>query len=187
MSVRCIDSQHVDEKALFGSDRTFYPLTAYVDSTAWKLPESNLLNDGLNTTMTCLPNFEVELVPYIKHTFDNRIAFSEIQQQGGFQNGYRIFKGLQYQDIDSSYGAIVKLLPYGSNLFCVFEHGCGIVPVNEKALFSTTTGQSIHLKGTGVIQPQVTVVSQDYGSTHEDSVIVTPGGIYGVDVFAKKI
>ena len=187
LSLRCINSHHVDEKALFGSDRTFYPLTAYTNSTAWKLPESSLLNEGLNTTMTCLPNFEVELVPYIKHTFDNRIAFSEMQQQGGFQNGYRIFKGLQYQDLDNSYGAIVKLIPYGANLFCVFEHGCGIVPVNEKALIQTTTSQSVHMYGAGVLQSQVTVVSQDYGSTHEDSVIVTPGGIYGVDAEAKKI
>lgn len=187
LSVRSIDQLRTDEMALFGSYRSFYPHAIYTDSVAWKLPDSNLLNAGLSTTQTCLPHFEVELVPYVKHTFDNRIAFSEIQQQGGFQNGYRIFKGLSYQDIDSSYGAIVKLLPFGSNLFCVFEHGCGIVPVNEKALITTTTGQSVHMKGTGVIQSQVTVVSQDYGSIHEDSVIVTPGGIYGVDVFAKKI
>lgn len=187
LSVRSIDQLRTDEMALFGSYRSFYPHAAYTDSVAWKLPDSNLLNAGLSTTQTCLPHFEVELVPYVKHTFDNRIAFSEIQQQGGFQNGYRIFQGLSYQDIDSSYGAIVKLLPFGSNLFCVFEHGCGIVPVNEKALITTTTGQSIHMKGTGVLQSQVSVVSQDYGSIHEDSVIITPGGIYGVDVFAKKI
>lgn len=187
LSVRSIDQLHTDEMALFGSCRSFYPHAAYTDSVAWKLPDSNLLNEGLSTTQACLPHFEVELVPYVKHTFDNRIAFSEIQQQGGFQNGYRIFKGLSYQDIDSSYGAIVKLLPFGSDLFCVFEHGCGIVPVNEKALITTTTGQSVHMKGTDVIQSQISVVSQDYGSIHEDSVIITPGGIYGVDVFAKKI
>ena len=56
------------------------------------------------------------------------------------------------------------------------------MPVNEKALITTTTGQSVHMKGTGLQR-----ISQDYGSIHEDSVIVTPGGIYGVDVFAKKI
>ena len=72
-------------------------------------------------------------------------------------------------------------------MFCVFEHGCGIVPINEKALLSTTTGQSIHLYGAGVLQEQVTVVSQDYGSTWEDSIVLTPNGIYGVDSWAKKI
>lgn len=167
--------------ALFGSARTFYPYSSYNTSPSFKLPDSTLLNAGLNTTQTALPYAEVELVPYIKHLFNNRIAFSKLMQQGGFANGYRVFQGLSYQDIDNSYGAIVKLLPLGANLFCVFEHGCCIVPVNEKALIQTTTSQTVHMYGTGVIQPQVTVISQDYGSTWEDSVIVTPGGIYGVD------
>jgi hypothetical protein len=71
---------------------------------------------------------------------------------------------LSYQDIDRQYGAIVKLLPFGADLFCVFEHGCGIIPVNQKALIQTTQGQSIHMYGAGVLQSQVTVISQDYGS-----------------------
>ena len=41
--------------------------------------------------------------------------------------------------------------------------------------------------GAGVLQEQVTVISQDYGSTWEDSIVVTPNGIYGVDTWAKKI
>ena len=187
LNIRAIDTQRVDEMALFGSARTFYPYSSYTTSPSFKLPDSTLLNAGLNTTQTALPYAEVELVPYIKHLFNNRIAFSKLMQQGGFANGYRVFQGLSYQDIDNSYGAIVKLLPLGANLFCVFEHGCGIVPVNEKALIQTTTSQTVHMYGTGVIQPQVTVISQDYGSTWEDSVIVTPGGIYGVDTWAKKI
>ena len=120
-------------------------------------------------------------MPYINSNFDNRIAFSNIASTSRFANGYRVFSGLSYQDIERTYGAIVKLIPYGANLFCVFEHGCGIVPVNEKALMATTTGQSIHMYGTGVLQEQITVVSPDYGSTWEESIIVTPSGIYGID------
>lgn len=126
-------------------------------------------------------------VPFVKEFFDNRIAFSNIQSVDSFQNNYRVFSGLSYTDIERKYGAITKLIPLGVNLFCVFEHGCGIVPINEKALMSTTTGQSIHLYGSDVVQSQVTVVSPDYGSTWEESIIVTPNGIYGVDTFAKKI
>jgi hypothetical protein len=46
----------------------------------------------------------------------------------------------------------------------VFEHGIGLVPVNEKALIQTTTGQSIHMYGAGVIQNQISVISSDFGS-----------------------
>jgi len=51
------------------------------------------------------------------------------------------------------------------NLLAVFEHGIGIVPVNEKALLQSTTGQEIHMYGAGVLQRDVTVVSPDFGST----------------------
>jgi hypothetical protein len=90
--------------------------------------------------------------------------FSNIQVEDEFQNGYRVFQNLAYKDIDRQYGAIVKLLPWGTDLLCVFEHGIGIVPVNQKALMQTTTGQSIHMYGVGVLQSQVSLITGDYGS-----------------------
>jgi hypothetical protein len=52
---------------------------------------------------------------------------------------------------------------------------------------STTTGQSIHLYGAGVLQSRVSVVTPDFGSIWPESIIRTPIGVYGVDTFAKKI
>jgi hypothetical protein len=113
--------------------------------------------------------------------------FSNIQVDDDFKNAYRIFQGLSYKDIDRQYGAIVKLIPWESNLLCVFEHGIGIVPINEKALMQTTTGQSIHLYGAGVLQSQISLITPDFGSIWADSIIRTPIGVYGVDTYAKKI
>jgi hypothetical protein len=59
--------------------------------------------------------------------------------------------------------------------------------VNEKALMQTTTGQSIHLYGAGVLQSQVSLITPDFGSIWADSIIRTPIGVYGVDTYAKKI
>jgi hypothetical protein len=67
------------------------------------------------------------------------------------------------------------------------EHGLGLVPVNPKALMQTTTGEAIHIYGYGVLPDEMTIISQDYGSKYEHSVIRTPIGIYGIDVDAKKI
>jgi hypothetical protein len=69
----------------------------------------------------------------------------------------------------------------------VFEHGIAIVPINEKALMQTTTEQTIHIYGHGVLPEQLTIVSQDFGTLWPESVIRTPVGIYGVDTTAKKI
>ena len=188
LNVRAVDDQHVDERVLYGEFRGFYPInSSKIDESVFKLPESKLLPIGNSSTTRCIPYYISEQSPFVKKHFDNRIAFSNVQANDSFSNSYRVFTGLSYQDIERTYGAIVKLIPLASSLFCVFEHGCGIVPINEKALLSTAQGQSIHLYGSQVVQSQITVVSQDYGTIWEDSIVVTPNGIYGVDTFAKKI
>ena len=185
LGMRCEDTSNTEEWALLGNPRSYYPVTS--KQTISKVTESTLLNMGYSTTLPGIPYFEWQNVPYERNNFDNRIAFSNVSVQGAFRNDYRIFQGLSYGDVETKYGAITKLISYGTNLFCVFEHGCAIIPINEKALLSTTTGQSIHMYGAGVLQNQVTAISEDYGSIWKDSVILTPNGIYGVDTFAKKI
>ena len=187
LGLRTIDTSNSTEYALMGSPRGFYPVSGMSVVSSHKVEESKLLNDGYNSTVGQRRNFIVDNVPYIKELYDNRIMFSNVQREDDFQNAYRIFQGLSFKDIDRQYGAIVKLLAYGVNLFCVFEHGLGIIPINEKALLSTTTGQSIHMYGAGVIQNQISLISPDFGSIWPESVIRTPIGIYGVDTYAKKI
>lgn len=187
LGLRTIDTSNSSEYALMGSPRGFYPVMDMSVASAQKIEESKLLNDGYNSTVGQRRNFIVDNVPYIKELYDNRVMFSNVQREDDFQNAYRIFQGLSFKDIDRQYGAIVKLIAYGVNLFCVFEHGLGIIPINEKALLSTTTGQSIHMYGAGVIQNQITLISPDFGSIWPESVIRTPIGIYGVDTYAKKI
>lgn len=187
LGLRSFDRNYPDEQALLGNPRGYYPINDISTSPALKIEESWLLNDGYNATVGRKSNSIVQNVPYINDLFDNRIMFSNAQVDSAFKNAYRIFQGLSYGDIDRQCGAIVKLIPWETNLFCVFEHGLAIVPVNEKALIQTTTGQSVHMYGAGVIQNQISLISPDFGSIWQESVIQTPIGIYGVDTYAKKI
>lgn len=187
LGIRSIDSTNVEEMALMGNPRSFYPLSGYSASVGNKLAESTKYNDGYSSTVGRKRYLGWVDVPYEKDMFDNRIMFSNVQQNDAFRNAYRIFQGLSYKDIDRQYGGIVKMISWGPNILCVFEHGISIIPINEKALMQTTTGQSIHMYGAGVIQDQLTVISQDYGSIWPESVIRTPIGVYGVDTYAKKI
>lgn len=187
LGLRSVDNLHVDEMALLGSSRSFYPLNGASTTTGSKIEESYLLNDGLSATVgrkryNLIPN-----VPYSKSEFSNRIMFSNVNVTDAFTNGYRTFQGLSYKDYDKQYGAITKLISLGQNMFIVMEHGLGLVPVNPKALMQTTTGEAIHIYGYGVLPDEMTIISQDYGSKYEHSVIRTPIGIYGIDVDAKKI
>lgn len=187
LGLRSEDTSYVDEMALMGNPRGFYPLHGINTAPSSKIPESTLLNAGYSTTVPSKKYFTSPDVPYVKDVFDTRIMFSNVQVEDDFRNAYRIFQGLDYKDIERQYGAIVKLITYGVNLFCVFEHGCALIPINEKALVSTTTGQSIHMYGASVLQNQVTPISPDYGSIWQESIIRTPNAIYGVDTYAKKI
>ena len=185
--IRTQDFNNISEISMFGSPRSFYPLYKDVFGVAFKITDSTLVNEGLSSIKGLPQYYEAEQVPYVKKLFDTRIGYSNAYSAESFSNGYRAFARLNYVDIERTFGAIVKLIPYGADLFCVFEHGCGIIPVNQKALIATTSGQSVQLSGNSVLQSQVTVISQDYGSTWEDSIVITPNAIYGVDTFAKKI
>ena len=187
LGLRSENTSHSEEQATFGNARGFYPLHDTSIKSAYKINESFILNQGYSATVGQKWNTIVSNVPYIKDQFDNRIMFSNVYTEDNFKNGYRIFQGLSYKDIDRQYGAIVKLLPWGTNLLCVFEKGLGIIPINEKALIQTSTNQPIHMYGAGVIQNQISLISPDYGSIWPESIVRTPIGVYGVDTYAKKI
>lgn len=183
LGLRSLNKQNL-QLSEFGS---FYPISSMSTKSNSKVDDSELLNEGYSRSLPRKNYNYQQIAPFQMNTFSNRIAFSNVNTTKLFNSGIRVFQGLSYQDIDNSFGAIVKLLPYGQNLFCVFEHGCAIVPVNEKALLSTQEGQSIHLYGAGVLQEQVSVISPDFGSIWQDSIIKTPDAYYGVDTYARKI
>ncbi len=187
LGLRSEDTTNVSEMALMGNPRSFYPLVGASSATGMKLEESHLLNDGYNATVGRKRNTLKQDTPFDKNEFSTRIMFSNVSITDSFTNGYRIFQGASYQDYTKQYGSIIKLIAWGNNLFCVFEHGLAMIPVNEKALMQTTTEQTIHIYGHGVLPEQLSIISQDFGSLWAESVIRTPIGIYGVDTSAKKI
>lgn len=187
LGLRSLDPFNTEEMALIGNPRNFYPKYGISTKSSAKIPESNLYNNGYSVTLGYRRNYAFDKIPYTQDEFDTRIMFSNTQVHGSFKNSYKVFQGLSYQDYDRQYGGITKIMPWGANILAVFEHAIAIVPVNEKALIQTTEGQNIHMKGTGVLQDQLTIISDMYGSIWKDSIIRTPRALYGVDTYAKKI
>lgn len=187
LGLRSEDRFHEQEMSLIGSPRSFFPINGGSTATGNKMEESFLLNNGYSATVgektyNLLPD-----VPYFTSEFANRIIFSNVQVDNSFTNGYRVFQGLSYQDYDKQYGAIVKLVPWDNNLLVVMEHGIGVVGVNEQALMQTSTADTIHIYGHGVLSDHMQIISPDFGSKYEHSVIRTPIGVYGIDTDARKI
>lgn len=187
LAYRAIDESHSSEYALTGKSRSFFPLASMSVRAESKIPDSDVVNVGYNSTTSDKVYFTSPEVPYIKNIFDNRIMFSDIHVNDAFKNNYRVFQGLAYKDITRQYGAIVKMFEWRGSLLVVFENGVGILQINERALAGTGQGGDVYIKGAGVLPENILPLSTDYGSAWKDSIIQTPGYVYGVDTVAKKI
>lgn len=187
LNIRAIDDSNSDELAMFGHPRGFYPYNPLVTSGSYKIPEALCYNKGFEKSLSERVNMEVPDVPWIKNEFSNRIAYSNIQIQDAFQNGWRTFMGTHYRDYPKTYGSITKLVELRGNLVCVFEHGVALIPVNERAIAGEGAGGNVFINTSNVLPENPKVLSDVFGSQWRDSVIKTPMGIYGVDTVAKKI
>lgn len=188
LSIRSIDESNINEKGIFGRPRAWYPYQQDLISGNNKIPESYLYNDGLRSTLNEKYYFNVPEVPYIKNIYQNRIIYSDISINDAYRNGYRVFKSTNYIDYTKEYGSIIKLVPMGSSLICVFEHGVVLLPVNERIQTGEGDGGAIFINTKNVLpeNPQI-VLSDMIGSQWAESVVKTPYAVYGVDTVAKKI
>ena len=82
---------------------------------------------------------------------------------------------MNHKDYPMTYGSITKLIELKNALLIVFEHGIGLVSINNSSEHPSQ------------ILSDLTVISDIYGSQWKDNIIKTPSGVYGVDTIAKKI
>ena len=187
LNIRGIDDSNVDETALTGHPRGFYPYHPISGEGAYKTPEALCYNKGFEKSLSERYNFEVPDVPAIKNDFTNRIAYSDIHVNDAFKNGFRVFQGTHYRDYPKTYGSITKIVELRGNLLCVFEHGVALIPVNERAVAGEGAGGNVYINTSNVLPENPKVLSDTFGSQWRDSVIKTPRAVYGVDTIGKKI
>ena len=175
LNIRTIDKSHVDESLMCGNYRSFYPHYGQTADGALKIPDSDQYNKGFTKSLSEKYYFEVPNIPYIKQEFQNRIVFSDIHINDAYKNGFRVLRTMNHKDYPMTYGSITKLIEYQNQLIAVFEHGIGLITINNSSEHSSQ------------ILSDLTVISDTYGSQWKDSIIQTPGGLYGVDTVARKI
>ena len=193
LSIRSLDKSHTGENGTTGNARGFYPLQAMNVSGSFKIPESQSMNDGFNSTTGERYFFIQPDVPFIKNEFKNRIYYSDVAQEDAFKNGYRVNQASHFRDYNTELGYITKILSYPlsmggqniSGLLIIFEHGVAFAAVNEKQLASSAG--DVFINNHNVLPQTLSIISDMYGSQWSDSVIKTPYGVYGVDTVAKKI
>lgn len=194
LNIRTLDASNVDETAMCGHPRGYYPYLPMSTEGTYKHPESQVYNKGFTKSLSERWNFELPDVPYIKNWFGTRIMYSDIHVNDAYKNGFRVFQGTHYRDYTREYGEIVKLVSLESNLLCVFEHGIALIPVNERAVAGEGTGGNIYINTSNVLPENPKIISDMFGSQWPESILKVPGKtgdsaqyVYGVDTVAKKI
>ena len=185
LAMRDIDFSRPEEEAVFGTKRKFHPFQK-ADSSS-KLPESNILNQGLSKSLSDKYYYEVPDVPFIKDTFTTRIHYSNVLVDSAFKNGHRVFKAQNFQDYTLEHGKLVKLIDWYGKLVAVMEHGVLMIPVNERALVKNELGEDVYINTDTVLPKNPRELSNTYGSTWHDAIVKTPRFIYGLDTIGKKI
>ena len=194
LNIRTLDASNVDETAMCGHPRGYYPYLPMSTEGTYKHPESQVYNKGFTKSLSERWNFELPDVPYIKNWFGTRIMYSDIHVNDAYKNGFRVFQGTHYRDYTREYGEIVKLVSLESNLLCVFEHGVALIPVNERAVAGEGAGGNIYINTSNVLPENPKIISDMFGSQWPESILKVPGKtgdsaqyVYGVDTVAKKI
>lgn len=175
LNIRTIDKSNVDEYIMCGNYRSHYPNYGQLALGSQKIPDSDQYNKGFSKSVSEKYYFEIPDVPYIKQEFQNRIVFSDIHINDAYKNGFRVLRAMNHKDYPTTYGSITKILELKNALLIVFEHGVGLVSINNNAEHSSQVLSDLNM------------ITDTFGSQWKDSVIKTPGGIYGVDTTAKKI
>lgn len=184
--IRSIDESNTSEKALTGNARSFYPLQKPSASGVNKIPESQVMNDGFNSTVSNKYYTTID-TQYIKNEFQNRIYYSNVFQVNAITNGYRVNVATHFRDYNPEYGNITKILTYMDNLIVIFEHGIGICQIYEKNLITENQGSQVYINSNNILPLKLTILSDTIGSQWIESIIQTPYYIYGIDTTTKKI
>ena len=175
LNIRTIDKSNVDEYLMCGNYRSYYPNYGQLALGSQKIPDSDQYNKGFSKSVSEKYYFEIPDVPYIKQEFQNRIVFSDIHINDAYKNGFRVLRTMNHKDYPTTYGSITKILELKNSLLIVFEHGVGLVSINNSAEHPSQVLSDLNM------------ITDTFGSQWRDSVIKTPGGVYGVDTTAKKI
>ena len=184
VALRDVDFNNVTEEASFNKKRGFYPLEPF--DTTNKLHESNIINGATKKSVHKNTYAGYKTVPFIKQEYFNRIYWSKPNTSESFINSFRMVYSDQFKEYNKEFGTITKILPLQNNLFVVFDHGLGVLPIDRS--IKNDAEASPYLASRNVLPAQVQTLSKDFGSMWKNSVLQTPEGmIYGVDTTAKKI
>jgi len=193
--LRSSQLKDVTEKAIFGKDRTWLVSGKWNDRRDTSIHSGNdyirkeyysrqletkNYNRGYSDNNGPISLFVVTDYEKILRNYYTRVEASLINTKNILKNNYREFYGIDYKDYDTKYGSIQKLIESNNFLYVFSERAISIVPLMEKIMTSEESG-GVFTSQKGILGSTLNVISNNYGTLHPNSVLVTSTGIYSYD------
>lgn len=185
-ALRTTEDKFITDEALYGKERDFYPLTDIDTIRESQQTESKGYNFGYNFASDRYHLSLNDRSPIFNDNYSNRVMVSSPSSSGSFKNGYTDFSGLNFRDYNSQLGEITRLITHNNQIYCIFEKGIGVVPMNQRTMVSEQSG-GVFLDDVQVLAQKMLILSSEYGSDQQFSIIKTDGYVYGVDLQKNKV
>lgn len=118
--------------------------------------------------------------------FPYRIRFAGQKFPGELVDSYRIFRTLDYKDVDGQLGEINNLRSREGKTYYWQNNGVGYVPILERQTVSAGDGEATTL-GTGGVVDRFDTLSAFYGNQHQWSLTDTKDGYIWFDMRNKDV
>jgi len=186
-AMRTFEFKDLVESGIYGKERTFYPIDNIDSMRSSRQLESKGVNNGYNYDNSERQSVALnDRAPVLNINYDTRILVSEPSVSGSFSNGYTNFSGLNFRDYTKHLGSITKVVSHNNYLFCIQERGIGVVPMNQRTMISEQQG-GVFLDNAQLLDSKLQMISTEYGSTQQFSIVKTDQNVYGCDLNKNKI
>ena len=187
VAMRTFDRHSETEQTLYGKARSYFPFESVDEFRGSRQPESQGYNHGYDWDFSDRNYVSLnDRAPILDINFGNRVMVSKPSIDGNFKNGYNDFSGLNFRDYNKQLGQITKLITHNNYVYCIFEDGVGVLPLNQRTMVTEQTG-GVFLDDAKVLAQKMQIISTEYGSDQQFSIIKTDGFVYGVDLNKNKI
>jgi hypothetical protein len=126
------------------------------------------------------PEFSFE-----QNDFAARVIYSDLKIYNSSEQGFDVFRVLNFVDLEESRGAVTKLAVETDNLYAIQTNGIVYLPVGQTQV-QETTGGSLAIGIAGVVGRPIVINSQR-GGQHLRGIVETGDIIYIPDVQKKAI
>lgn len=181
------------EAGVADADQRYYPEKAIGDPVVFaaqfsNVDESRLRNAGYDQTLGIRSQLGLDqAIPFRGNEYPARIRYTHTYVPNSFSDAYRQWDHDAFRDFNHRSGPITLIGPLHGRLMSVQDSAISLHYTNDRALLDPSQGQGQLVLGIGErLSEKAQVLTDEFGSQHQWSMIKTEQGWYGYDQQKRK-